>query len=315
MVRLSVVAGMVLISSPAFAGFVINPTFTANFNTNFGANAAAAQASWIAAANIFTSAFTDNITVNVTVDATAGTTPFGQSNTFLVTSSWAALQAAVVADAKSNNDFTAIGPGGSIPLTDPTGGTGTWKVTRAEAKALGIIPSDGVTDGTTTFGAGNPFTFSGAIAAGTYDFQGVAAHEISEVLGRLGLGGVGNSYSLVDAFSFSGPGTRVLGNGGGSGLQGSFSINKGTNLLKLYNNQAANGLDYRDWAPGTNDAFNQFSGSSVVNPVSAVDLQELDVIGYDLAAPEPSTLILLGSALVVAGLIRRRDRSRFNRRS
>jgi hypothetical protein len=46
-----------------------------------------------------------------------------------------------------------------------------------------------------------------------------------------------------------------------------------------------NGFDSRDWAPGTNDSFNQFSGPSVVNPVSAIDLQLMDVIGYDLITP------------------------------
>ena len=60
---------------------------------------------------------------------------------------------------------------------------------KAEAKAIGLIPDDLTLDGITTFGAGNPFTFSGAIAAGTFDFQGVVAHEISEVMGRLGLMG------------------------------------------------------------------------------------------------------------------------------
>lgn len=68
-------------------------------------------------------------------------------------------------------------------------------------------------DGGTTFGAGNSFTFSGPIAAGTYDFQGVAAHEISEVMGRLGLSAGGanptsKSVSLIDNFSYTGPGTK-----------------------------------------------------------------------------------------------------------
>src|SRR5439155_3911180 len=83
----------VVLSAPAFASFVINPTFTANFDTNFGANAAAARAAWIAAANIFTTNSTDNITVNITVDAVAGTSPFGQSNTNLVSTTYANLRA------------------------------------------------------------------------------------------------------------------------------------------------------------------------------------------------------------------------------
>lgn len=101
-----------------------------------------------------------------------------------------------------------------MTAADPTNGTGTWWLTRSQAKALGQIPDDMSNDGATTFGAGNPFTFSGAITQGTFDFQGVTAHEISEVMGRLGLSGgtvgaTGNSFSLIDNF-YTGAGTKGL---------------------------------------------------------------------------------------------------------
>jgi hypothetical protein len=198
---------------------------------------------------------------------------------------------------------------------DPVSGTHTWWVSRAEAKAIGLIADDMSNDGTTTFGAGNPFTFSGPVAPGTYDFQGVAAHEISEVMGRLGIsggtiGGNTNSYSLIDLFSYKGAATRGLGGDGGN----NFSIDNGSTLLKLFNNHNANGLDTRDWAPGSNDAFNQFSNSNVKNPVSGVDLQLLDVLGYDLngpvtATPEPASIAMAAVGALgfgVAGLRRRK---------
>jgi hypothetical protein len=310
--------GIALLSGlPAFGdGFVINPTFTSNFNTDFGVNSAAAQASWKSSANVFTTNFSDNITVNITVDAVADTSVFGQSNAFLQSVSYADLRSAVIADAKTADDFTATGPAGSVTAADPTGGTGTCWVTTAQAKALGI-PNNANNDGTTTFGAGFNYTFSGPVASGSYDFRGVAAHEISEVLGRLGIGGgtvdtTTNSYSLLDLFSYSGPDARVLGNGGApGGKQGSFSIDNGTTLLKKYNDQLSNGLDYRDWAPGNNDSFNQFASAGVTNPVSDVDLREMDVIGYDrvVATPEPSTVILLISGLVAGGCLRRRKKT------
>jgi hypothetical protein len=309
--RLGVALCTLLVGVPAFGAFVITPHFTTNFTTDFGANAAAAEAAWSAAANVFTSNFTDNIHVNITVDAVNGTSVFGQSNTFLNSFSYANLYAHVVADAKTPDDATAIGLGGSVTAADPTGGNGAWWVTTAEAKALGLIGDNLSIDGTTTFGAGNPFTFSGVPPGGSYDFQGVAAHEIAEVLGRLGISGgtigsFANSYSLIDLFSYTGAGARGLTAGPGE----NFSIDNGTTLLKLYNNALANNLDTRDWAPGTNDSFNQFSDSGVVNAVSDVDLREMDVIGYDrsfgTATPEPSSVFLLAIFVVAADLFRRR---------
>lgn len=133
---------------------------------------------------------------------------------------------------------------------DPTAGAGTWWLTRAQAKALGVIPDDQSNDGKTTFGAGNHFTFSGPIAAGTFDFQGIVAHEISEVMGRLGLSGgkvgnTANSFSLIDNFSYTSCADKGL--RGGPGNQ--FSIDNGTTLLKLWNDPTTNHLDTRDWAP------------------------------------------------------------------
>jgi hypothetical protein len=306
--RRSLMVAALAIGVTSVQALTITPTFTAAFNTDFGGSAAAAQAAWIAAANVFTSNFSDNIHVNITVDAATGTSVFGQSSTPLISTSYANLRAKLLLDAKSPDDLLALGAGGSVSAADPTAGAGTWWVSRSEAKAIGLIGDDLVNDGTTKFGAGNPFTFSGAIASGTYDFKGVAAHEISEVLGRLGLsggtvGGFANSYSLIDLFSYTGPGARGLGNGAGN----NFSIDNGTSLLKLFNNAQSNGLDSRDWAPGSNDSFNQFSNPNVVNPVSPVDLRLMDVLGYDLVTvPEPSTACILLVAFGGAAYFRRR---------
>ena len=275
---------------------IITPTFTAKFDTNFGADATAAKAAWITAAEVFTSRFSDNIHINITVDALPGTHVFGESfPNWALSMSYADLLAAVSANATTQNDQIAIGPGGSMTAADPTSGVGTWWLARPQAKALGLIPDDMSDDGGTTFGAGNPFTFSGEIIAGTYDFQGIAAHEISEVMGRIGLSGgtvftTANSFSLIDNFSYTGPGTKGLRGGPGN----NFSIDNGTTLLKLFNDSTANGLDTRDWAPGTNDAFNQYSDWGVVNPVSAVDLQLMDAIGYGSDGPIGSLLETVG---------------------
>jgi hypothetical protein len=206
-----------------------------------------------------------------------------------VTIKYADLFNRVNAYASTQNDAIATGPGGSMPATDPSNG-GTWQLTRAQAKALGVIPDDMSDDGGTTFGVKNPFTFSGPIAAGTFDFQGIVAHELSEVMGRLGLSGGNNTFSLIDIFSYTGAGMRSLSGGAAT----FFSIDNGVTLLKEFNDSPANHLDTRDWAGGTNDSFNQFSNSSVVNPVSAVDLQVMDVIGYGRVNPNGSVIETVG---------------------
>ena len=50
--------------------------------------------------------------------------------------------ARITLNAKTPNDNIAIGPGGSMTAADPTSGTGTWWLTRSQAKALGHIPDD-----------------------------------------------------------------------------------------------------------------------------------------------------------------------------
>jgi hypothetical protein len=269
---------------------IITPTFTSGFDTNFGVNATAARAAWTAAAKVFTDAFSDDIHINITVDAVTKAGVFGESFPGLVSISYADLFHQVSAFASTQNDAIAIGPGGSMTPTDPTSGTGTWQLTRAQAKALGHISDDMSDDGGTTFGVGNAFTFSGPIATGTFDFQGIAAHEISEVMGRLGLSGGNNSFSLIDNFSYTGAGMKSLGGGAGN----FFSIDNGVTLLKKFNDSSANHLDTRDWAGGTNDSFNQFSNPGVVNPVSAVDLQIMDVIGYGRVNPIGSLIETVG---------------------
>jgi hypothetical protein len=257
---------------------------------NFGVNATAAKAAWTAAAKVFTDAFSDDIHINITVDAVTKAGAFGESFPAFVSISYADLFDRVSAFASTQNDAIAIGPGGSMTPTDPTNGVGTWQLTRAQAKALGHIPDDMSDDGGTTFGVGNAFTFSGPIAPQTFDFQGVAAHEIAEVMGRIGLSGGNNSFSLIDNFSYTGAGMKSLGGGAGN----FFSIDNGVTLLKEFNDSAANHLDTRDWAGGTNDSFDQFANSGVVNPVSAVDLQIMDVIGYGRVNPIGSLIETVG---------------------
>src|SRR5579862_4910658 len=103
---------------------IITPTFTANFQTNFGADSGAAMDAWAAAAKHFTDAFTDDIHINITVDAVTNPNTFGRSFPRTVTIGYAELFELLSAHASTQNDVTAVGPGGSMTATDPTNGAG-----------------------------------------------------------------------------------------------------------------------------------------------------------------------------------------------
>jgi hypothetical protein len=199
-------------------------------------------------------------------------------------------------------------------VNDPTGaqpGSG-WVTFAAEGKALGLIPDSLANDGTITFGAAFPFTFdpNNRAVAGEYDFIGIVEHEIAEVMGRVGITGInvgdgGPDFTPIDLARFNG-GVRSASNRGGGNY---FSIDNGATNLHFYNNHNANNLDTVDWASGQGpDSYNQFSSSGVVNDITAVDIAEMNILGYNLVSPEPTslTLVCIGSALSAAYGWRRR---------
>src|SRR4029077_1831603 len=82
------------------------------------------------AASQFTNNFSDGVDVNIKVTAVPGTRTLGQSNTFLASvSSYTSLRSAVAADSKTTDDATALGPGGSLPTSDPIVSSHTYMVT------------------------------------------------------------------------------------------------------------------------------------------------------------------------------------------
>src|SRR5215469_9649683 len=118
-----------------------------------------------------------------------------------------------------------------------------------------------------------------------YDFEGTVAHEISEVLGRIFLGG--NAISAYDFFHYSSKGVHDFAANGG----GYFSIDGGKTDLANFN--TAHGGDGADWgAGGTSisggsafDSFNAFGTPGQISPVTQTDLTVLQALGYQLNSP------------------------------
>lgn len=296
-------------SSPATAAtaspFVINVSYDASV-----ASAPAAFKAGVAAAvQYFESQFTDHVTININVGYgevggyTLGAGALGESLTYLNSYSYAQVKAALAADAKTADDATAVA---SLPTASPVSGT-FWE-SRAEAKATGLLGASTSVDGYVGFAAGNWFDYdnSNGVTAGQYDFFGVVAHEISEVMGRSLLvggtiGGIANGYYPLDLFHYAAAGVRDL-----SGTTpGYFSINAGATNLDSFNTNG-NG-DYGDWGSSAgNDAFNAFSASGVVDTVSSSDLRELDVLGWDRGSTGSTTPVPppapAKADLVVSGL-------------
>jgi autotransporter-associated beta strand protein len=166
---------------------------------------------------------------------------------------------------------------------DPTGGS-SFAFPTAEAKTLGLLAANGnSTDGIFKFGDGYNYSFDpNNVGSQQIDFNGVASHELTEIMGRIaGLGAdFGNGaadYLPFDLMRFTAPGVRSVSTGNGA----YFSVDNGITDLKNFNNSIPNGGDPQDWASGTNDSFNAFTSSGVKNPVTAVDYEAMDVLGYN----------------------------------
>ncbi len=278
---------------PAHA-LVINPTFDSSL-TNL-ANAAQWESAINYADGQFASLFTNPITINITFKAGAIPGYLGQ-NRFNGQSigNYATVKAVLAAHAKSPDDATSIA---NLPISDPTGG-GNFILADAQAKALGVRAANNPsTDGNITLSYLYSYTFdpNNRAVSGSYDFIGSAEHEISEVMGRVGNANIdGGNFGVLDLFGYQfgagGTGTGVL-NLAQNQDNNYFCIDGGITPLKLYNNHA-NGEDDKDWGPGTDDSFNAYSYSGVANLMSPVDIREMDVIGYDLAIPEPTSLAII----------------------
>jgi hypothetical protein len=159
----------------------------------------------------------------------------------------------------------------------------TFFVASAEAKALGLVNATStVVDGFIGFATGSIISFNGVIGAAQYDGVGVAAHELSEVMGRIGAEGQGGEYTPLDLFRYTALNQPDL-----TSASGMFSTNMGASALNTFNS-GTNGGDSADWATlpsNANDAFDAFGNPGVKTQVSTSDLLAVAVLGYHPAGP------------------------------
>ena len=274
----AVVATAVLAVAQPGRALTINTTYSASVNNL--ANAAEVKAAFQGAIAVYQNMFANPVTINLQVGwgellgspvtslGVAGMTGFGTYN-------YSQMQTMLRATATSVSDQTAYA---NFAATSPIG-TGTFTLTPALAKAIGVAGASSAIDGYIGFGAGYSFDLNRAdgITAGSYDFHGVALHEISHVLGRVsGLGFNGATNGLaIDLFRYKAPGSTSF----TYNEAASFSIDGGRTMLAAFN--AAGTADRDSWVSMPGDAFSAYAAPGVVNDLSAADRIVMDVLGWN----------------------------------
>ena len=246
----------------------------------------------VSAAQIFTANFATHAVLNIAVglgevNGQSIGTALGESESLGYAVGYSTLTNALGA---ADAGLVSSGLMAAGATTDAALAGKTFFVASAEAKALGLINATSTAiDGYIGLASGNVLAFVGAPSASQYDAVGVAAHEISEVMGRIGIEGSGahGYYTPLDLFRFSAPNTPVL-----TASPGYFSMDLGSTALNTYNDPR-NGGDGTDWATSSGnatDAYDAFGNPGVTTTVTKTDMLEVAALGYQIiGTPGPIT--------------------------
>ena len=268
--------------SAVSAGLIIVPTFDVSITSD--PNAVAIEAAINTAIDNIQSQFSDPITVSITFKEGGG---LGSSSTPFFNLSYATFLAALKGDAKTADDAAAMALLPSV-AGNPVNGSSTVNVKTANLRAVGIAhPPIGGPDGTITLNT--TLTSPGSPGSSlTYNLTIVVEHEIDEVLG-LGSSLPSVPFSTIfpeDLYRYSAPGVRTFTTADSrtSSVFAYFAFDALTALAEFDNQN--DGGDFGDWQsnpkrPGVAAKVQDAFATVGANPAMSVELNALDVVGYD----------------------------------
>lgn len=238
------------------------------------------QAVSILAANI-----TDKITVNINIDysGTGGGAAAGPDNGYYESYAWTRSELVNNASA-GDTTFNSLPTGSTIQ------GQSNVAVWNAELKLWGVL---GANDTTTDDASAN---FSTDINSNL--LVGVALHELTHAMARVPYG---SAPDVFDLFRFTSPGVRLF-SGSQTAPAAYFSLDGGSTKLADYGQNSDPSDFLNSGVQGANDPFNEYYTSTTLQGLTSVDLQQLDALGFHLAAASPTTIEAAGvTTLVQAG--------------
>jgi len=238
-------------------------------NLIYDAAAMAAPASFRAgiqqAAAILTSAISDHITVNLKIDynGTGGGAAAGPDNGQWESYAW--TRSNLVNNASSGDTtFNALPTGSTIQ------GQSSVAVWNAQLKLWGVI---GANDTTTDDGAA---TFATDINPSL--LVGVALHELTHAFARVPYG---PQPDVFDFYRYTSPGTRLF-TGTATAAPAYFSLDGGNTKLADYG-QTSDSSDFlNSGVQGPYDPFDEFYSGGTQQTLTAIDLKQLDALGFHL---------------------------------
>jgi hypothetical protein len=334
-----------LYAAPARA-LTIDPYFDSSITS--AANAASVEFAIDTAISTIDSLYTNNGTVNIVFTQASGSF-VGESETADYAASYAdyvGLLSATSAQQPTNTVLTSAL--GTLSTGNQPGSGGSVLFTTADAQiALGLGAADGVTGcftsggsfvsacgqsyvGVVTLSSSVPLNYTTTAVGGEYSAISGAEHEIDEMLGGGGQGSVlnaiadgltayDNDVGVLDLYRYAAPGVASFSTSGSATAY--LSVDGGVTDIVGFNQNSSG--DFADFGQ-SGSAVGRFSatgdvqsafGSPGILPSYTPGSPEfimMEAIGYDGVVPEPTSLGVLGSAMVGLVAARRRVRRRVN---